>query len=149
MIPKMKSVLSKSNKNAPFNQQINIDSDKDQGDDKQQLSKVQKLFKKKNQSVLTSHYQNLINDVNVLDPSQSITVEDDDEDDFLKIKRTDHDIDESLLKDPVRILNRRQQQREKEKNLKNIGTGKKFKFDEDGNVKNITCFNLQFLFSHC
>lgn len=56
----------------------------------------------------------------------------DDEDDIFNIKRVDHGLDDT--NEPIRILNKRQLQKQKEKELKKIASNsKRIEFDDEGN----------------
>ncbi|KAJ3225369.1 ATP-dependent RNA helicase dbp4 [Clydaea vesicula] len=134
--PKIKFIKKK-----PKNDFFDDMEDAEQNSKPQNITKVDKLFKKKNQSVLTEHYQKLISkeeeetlneadgddaNVNLMDEVSS------DEDNFMKIKRKDHDIHD-LPNDAVRKLTKKQLLRAKEKEIKARGLGKKFNFDDEGN----------------
>ncbi|KAJ3396846.1 ATP-dependent RNA helicase dbp4 [Lobulomyces angularis] len=133
--PKIKFIKKK-----PKNDFFDDMEDAEQNSKPQNITKVDKLFKKKNQSVLTEHYQKLISkeeeetlneadgddaNVNLMDEVSS------DEDNFMKIKRKDHDIHD-LPNDAVRKLTKKQLLRAKEKEIKARGLGKKFNFDDEG-----------------
>ncbi|KAJ3127345.1 ATP-dependent RNA helicase dbp4 [Nowakowskiella sp. JEL0407] len=104
------------------------ESDDDEDEKKKQQaqprSKVTKMFAKKNLTVLSEHYDKL----------KSKTGADDDEADFLTLKRKDHDIDDIKVKSLV-VEDRRKLLKLKKKSIKARGLGQKFVFDEEGNAK--------------
>jgi ATP-dependent RNA helicase DDX10/DBP4 len=89
-------------------------------------TKVDKMFNKKNLTILSDHYAKLKHDEEEDNESAS-------DDDLLTIKRADHDVDDlPELKVPDQPLSHRQVLKAKTKELKERGLGKKFSFDEDG-----------------
>ncbi|KAI1299076.1 ATP-dependent RNA helicase dbp4 [Mortierella claussenii] len=104
---------------------------------KQTKSKIEKMFNRKNQSVLAEHYTKLVDHEG--DNSNKLAgAEDDDEDDFLTIKRVDHDLaGEEIPEDQPLPMSRRQQKMSKIEKLKNQGKGNKLIFDEEGGAHEI------------
>ncbi|KAJ3336455.1 ATP-dependent RNA helicase dbp4 [Gonapodya sp. JEL0774] len=96
------------------------------------LTRVDRLFQRKNQTVLSEHYQKMTNPAttgfhpDALDPQDT---------DLFELKRKDHQLDglETETKPPV-PLSKRQLIRRKEKELKSRGLGKKAFFDDEGNA---------------
>ncbi|KAF9355507.1 ATP-dependent RNA helicase dbp4 [Mortierella sp. NVP85] len=97
---------------------------------KQPKTKIDKMFNRKNQSVLAEHYTKLVDHEG--DALSGAKSEDDDED-FMTIKRIDHDLgeDEDSEGEPV-PTSKRQQKMSKLEKLKNKGRGNKLIFDEEG-----------------
>lgn len=83
---------------------------------KKAKTRIEKLFNQRNTSVLSEHYTKLVQH------------EDNDEDDFLKLTREDHDIsgDEQVLKKPGKKATKLK------KRLIELGTGNRIVFDDDG-----------------
>ncbi|KAG0368962.1 P-loop containing nucleoside triphosphate hydrolase protein [Gamsiella multidivaricata] len=102
---------------------------------KQPKSKIDKMFGRKNQSVLAEHYTRLVDHES--DAKGKSNVDDDDED-FLTIKRVDHDLagDEASEEAPL-PTSKRQQNMSKVERLKNQGKGNKLIFDEEGQAHEI------------
>ncbi|KAH9251438.1 hypothetical protein BASA81_010674 [Batrachochytrium salamandrivorans] len=96
---------------------------------KKPKSRMDKMFEKKNLTVLSDHYAKL--------KTQSESDrEEDDEQDFLQIKRANHDIDESenLASMADVSITHRQRLKLKKRALAERGLGKKLIFDEEGNA---------------
>ncbi|KAF8985196.1 ATP-dependent RNA helicase dbp4 [Entomortierella lignicola] len=104
---------------------------------KQPKSKIEKMFNRKNQSVLAEHYTRLVDHEG--DSKSKLTggEGDDDEEDFLTIKRVDHDLGGSESEGEPVPMSRRQQKMSKIERLKNQGKGNKLIFDEDGGAHEI------------
>lgn len=113
-------------------------------------TKVDKMFDKKNLTVLSDHYAKLVasDDPDASDsdldddesssppqPQQPPTTTD--EDDFLTLKRADHSIEDINLPSappPSAAPSHRQVLKSKQKAIKERGLGKKLYFDEEGNA---------------
>ncbi|KAG0212412.1 ATP-dependent RNA helicase dbp4 [Mortierella sp. GBA30] len=98
---------------------------------KQPKSKIEKMFNRKNQSVLAEHYTRLVDH----DDDNKLTskIGDEDEEDFLTIKRVDHDLGgDEIPEDEPLPVSKRQQRMSKLEKIKNQGKGNKLLFDEDG-----------------
>ncbi|KAF9985080.1 ATP-dependent RNA helicase dbp4 [Mortierella antarctica] len=103
---------------------------------KQPKSKIEKMFNRKNQSVLAEHYTRLVDHDD--DNKLKGTSGDDDEDDFLTIKRADHDLGgDEIPEGTVLPVSKRQQKMSKLEKAKNQGQGNKLLFDEDGRAHEI------------
>ncbi|KAG0253581.1 ATP-dependent RNA helicase dbp4 [Mortierella polycephala] len=104
---------------------------------KQPKSKIDKMFNRKNQSVLAEHYTRLVDhEGDGKTGKEGKTGED--EDDFLTIKRVDHDLGEDETTEGLPLpTSRRQQKMSKIERLKNQGLGNKLLFDEDGRAHEI------------
>ncbi|KAJ3035049.1 ATP-dependent RNA helicase dbp4 [Rhizophlyctis rosea] len=100
-------------------------SEDEEAGKKKTRTKVDKMFEKKNLTVLSDHYAKLKADD---DDSE----EEDEEGDFLTLARKDHDIDHIPEKLPTEAPTHRQILKEKEKELKKRGLGQKLVFDEEG-----------------
>ncbi|KAJ9086996.1 ATP-dependent RNA helicase dbp4 [Entomophthora muscae] len=95
-------------------------------------TKVEKLFAKKNRTVLAEHYTKMVDH----NDSNSENANSEDEEDFMTIKRKDHDLEGEtaigLNKEEAIALTKRQNQKLKQKAIKNAPKGEKLVFDEDG-----------------
>ncbi|KAL5036436.1 ATP-dependent RNA helicase dbp4 [Batrachochytrium dendrobatidis] len=93
-------------------------------------TRVDKMFEKKNLTVLSEHYAKLKN--------QSESDTNDDEQDFLQIKRANHDIDDKDISShaSAQEITHRQRLKLKKKALAQLGLSKKVIFDEEGNPVN-------------
>lgn len=88
-------------------------------------TKYDRMFERKNQSVLSDHYMNVMKDKN----------DSDGEEGFMSIKATDQSIDDLDLPDLQKPASKRQAKMALSKKLsvKNKGNPTKLKFDDDGN----------------
>ncbi|KAF9412152.1 ATP-dependent RNA helicase dbp4 [Entomortierella beljakovae] len=94
---------------------------------KQPKSKIEKMFNRKNQSVLAEHYTKMVDH-----EGDNKGGDDDDDEDFMTVKRVDHDLmDDESDGEPL-PMSRRQQKMSKIERLKNQSTGNKLLFDEEG-----------------
>ncbi|TPX64256.1 hypothetical protein SpCBS45565_g06007 [Spizellomyces sp. 'palustris'] len=105
-------------------------------------TKVDKMFDKKNLTILSDHYAKLkasedtdtSEDEEATESRPRKRAEAEDEDDFLTLKRADHGIEDlPVPAPPTESLNHRQLVKSKKKALKERGLGKKIYFDDDGN----------------
>lgn len=98
--------------------------------DKQVKTKIDKMFERKNQTVLSEHYLNLTQ------PNADKNGEDSD-DDFMTVKRRDHVLVEEDLPDLLIPTSKRAQKKalSKKQILLSQGSSKKFVFDDEGNAK--------------
>jgi len=94
-------------------------------------TKIDKLFNKK--STVLENYNKLI--------EEDAKIEESDDEDFLTIKRYDHDLEsdeDNEAKDKVTLapedITKKKLKKFKEKELKSRGTGTKFRFDDEGNA---------------
>ncbi|TPX59385.1 hypothetical protein PhCBS80983_g02540 [Powellomyces hirtus] len=154
--PKIKFVNKSDKKNASRqlesmekeSKSKNTVNDDDSDDAKKSTTvrtKVDKMFEKKNKTILSDHYAKLKADDSVSDSGSDSEADHDDapvrsavplaanDDGFLTLKRADHDIDD-LPADPVptESLTHRQILKLKAKEVKARGLGTKLYFDEDG-----------------
>ncbi|KAJ3148804.1 ATP-dependent RNA helicase dbp4 [Geranomyces michiganensis] len=121
--------------------------DDDDSEQKQQkpnkvVTNVDKMFAKKNLTILSDHYKALkasdsgsddSDDAAELESESLVPNGNDEQDDFLTLKRADHDIDESgAAPPPAESLTHRQILKLRAKELKQRGLGTKLYFDEDG-----------------
>ncbi|KAF9349739.1 ATP-dependent RNA helicase dbp4 [Mortierella sp. AD094] len=108
---------------------------------KQPKSKIEKMFNRKNQGVLAEHYTRLVDHES--DKKGKLTDGDDDDEDFLTLKRADHglggsDDDDSADSEGEPLpMSKRQQKMSKIERLKNQGKGNKLIFDEEGGAHEI------------
>ncbi|ORX76886.1 DEAD-domain-containing protein, partial [Anaeromyces robustus] len=109
------------------------DSDSEEGEEEvkekkaKPKTKIDKLFNKK--SAVLEHYNKLI--------EEDSKIEEDDDDEFLTIKRYDHDLEsdeDNEAKVSPEDITKKKLKKFKEKELKSRGTGTKFKFDDEGNA---------------
>ncbi|KAF9337438.1 ATP-dependent RNA helicase dbp4 [Podila minutissima] len=99
---------------------------------KQTKSKIEKMFNRKNQGVLADHYTKLV-DHDSDKRSRKGAAADSDEEDFLTIKRVDHDLGgEEIPEDEPLPISKRQQKMSKLEKVKNTGRGNKLLFDDEG-----------------
>ncbi|KAI8997958.1 P-loop containing nucleoside triphosphate hydrolase protein [Gaertneriomyces semiglobifer] len=145
--PKIKFVKRSDKKNASRQIQtpddsakdVELSSDEEKNEAKkagQPRTKVDKMFEKKNLTILSDHYAKLKATESDSDAEGDIG-SGNDEDDFLTLKRVDHDIDDIQIpaaRAPTEAPSHRQILKAKQKELKERGTNKKVYFDEDGNV---------------
>ncbi|KAJ7481739.1 ATP-dependent RNA helicase dbp-4 [Mycena latifolia] len=88
-------------------------------------TKYDRMFERKNQNVLSEHYSKLL----------EAGADDGDADDFITLKRADHDLTELDLPDEAADLSKRKQRMGKAKRtLLTGGMGRKLIFDDDGNA---------------
>ncbi|AET41543.1 RNA-dependent ATPase HCA4 Ecym_8261 [Eremothecium cymbalariae DBVPG len=107
-------LLSKTNENGDLEEEEN----------KPVRTKYDRMFGRKNQTVLSEHYLNITKsggDTN-------------DTDDFMTIKRSNHELNEEDLPQPMVISSKRAQKRavSKKASLSSNGNPSKLKFDDDG-----------------
>lgn len=114
-------LLSKANENGEFDTE-----------DKKVRTKYDKMFERKNQNVLSEHYLKLNSELNT---GKSADSDDDDENDFLTVKRRDEEVDESDL--PELEINTSKRAMKKALSRKmtamNSEKGAKLVFDDEGN----------------
>ena len=91
-------------------------------------TKYDKMFQRKNQNVLSDHYSKLI------DSGFDNTTGADSDDEFITLKRADHELPQSLLDlDPTEDLSKRKQKLSKAKKaLATGGNNSKLIFDDEG-----------------
>ncbi|SCU97925.1 LAMI_0F12134g1_1 [Lachancea mirantina] len=91
---------------------------------KEVRTKIDKMFDRKNQTVLSAHYLNITKD----------QAEEDEEDDFINIKRADHALAEADLPELIAPGSRRAQKKalSKKASLASKGNATKLKFDDEG-----------------
>ncbi|KII91775.1 hypothetical protein PLICRDRAFT_173579 [Plicaturopsis crispa FD-325 SS-3] len=90
-------------------------------------TKYDRMFERKNQSILSEHYTKLVD--------HSVDGDDSDGDDFITLKRADHTLagDDGLAETENMSKRRLKMGRAKRTILKNKGMSKKLIFDEEGN----------------
>ncbi|KAG7092160.1 hypothetical protein E1B28_008529 [Marasmius oreades] len=125
--PKIKflnAAREKERKSAAFRDDDSSDSDSDKEPKLKVRTKYDRMFERKNQDVLSEHYNKLISD-----PAE------DEEDDFITLKRADHDLSgdeinqirmENLSQNKMKLSNA------KRKMVLNVPTKEKIVFGEDG-----------------
>ncbi|KAG0308786.1 ATP-dependent RNA helicase dbp4 [Dissophora globulifera] len=104
---------------------------------KQPKSKIEKMFNRKNQSVLAEHYTRLVDHESDAKQNKNGADAEDDEDDFLTIKRVNHSLGDEIPEDQPLPMSKRQQKMSKIERLKNQSTGNKLVFDEEGQAHEI------------
>ncbi|KAG5651590.1 hypothetical protein H0H81_008111 [Sphagnurus paluster] len=85
-------------------------------------TKYDRMFERKNQSILSEHYSKLIDH----DPA------DDDEGDFITLKRADHDLPDDEGHDPGDLSKRKLKLGKAKRTILKAGVAKKLVFDDDG-----------------
>jgi ATP-dependent RNA helicase DDX10/DBP4 len=84
------------------------------------------MFERKNHSILSEHYSKLIDH----EPDNS----DDNGDDFITLKRANHDLSDDGPLDPSNLSKRKLKMGNAKRAIMNNGLGKKLVFDEEGNA---------------
>ncbi|KKA03506.1 ATP-dependent RNA helicase HuHCA4 [Hanseniaspora uvarum DSM 2768] len=102
--------------------------------DKQVKTKIDKMFERKNQTVLSEHYMNLTQPKAGKKEEEK---ENESDDDFMTVKRRDHVLVEEDLPELLIPTSKRAQKKalSKKQILLNQGSSKKFIFDDEGNAK--------------
>ncbi|KAI8814297.1 P-loop containing nucleoside triphosphate hydrolase protein [Cladochytrium replicatum] len=123
------------------------DDDESSAEDqpKKTRSKVEKMFKKKNNTVLSEHYSKLVDDDGD-GPQDTLHGGDGDSDEeFLTVKRRVDQSGEDVQLLPSEVIppSHKRILRERQKALKKVGHGTKVNFDDDGNV--VPLYELQTL----
>ena len=122
--PKIKFVSNPTLKNAS-RQQLQPDSDDSEDNhvstNAKPRTKVDRMFDKKNLTVLSTHYRRL----------QDVEEENEDSDSFLTLTRKDHTLDTPTAI-PASKPSHRQILKQKRKALTELGKNKKYVFDEEG-----------------
>ncbi|KAG0380022.1 ATP-dependent RNA helicase dbp4 [Mortierella sp. AD032] len=114
------------------------DEDDEATGSKQVKSKIEKMFNRKNQSVLADHYTKLVDHDDDNKASASAKAGGDDDDDIFTLKRADHDLGgDEIPEDAELPASRRQQKMSKLEKAKNKGQGNKLVFDEAGQAHEI------------
>ena len=112
-------LLARTNENGDL---VNEKSDKPR-------TKIDKMFQRKNQNVLSDHYMNITK-------QQAAGGEDkeEEEDDFMTVKRTDHALKEDELPELIVPTSKRAQKKalSKKASLSTKGNPTRLKFDDDG-----------------
>lgn len=80
------------------------------------------MFERKNQNILTEHYAKLIDH----EP------EDDDGDDFITLKRSDHDLTDEIPLDEGNLSKRKLKLGNAKRAIAKLGVGQKLVFDDEG-----------------
>lgn len=111
--------LSKANEDGEFDNQEEA---------KKVRTKYDRMFERKNQNVLSEHYMNITNG--------ATNEEDEEEEDFMSVKRTDHDLKEEDLPELIAPTSKRAAKRalSKKQSISNKGNPTKLIFDEEGNA---------------
>ncbi|OBA26538.1 DEAD-domain-containing protein [Hanseniaspora valbyensis NRRL Y-1626] len=105
--------------------------------DKQVKTKIDKMFERKNQTVLSEHYLNLTQPASKKSADKADGEDEDEEDDFMTVKRKDHELIEEDLPELLIPTSKRAQKKalSKKQILLNQGSSKKLIFDDEGNAK--------------
>ncbi|KAH9903502.1 DEAD-domain-containing protein [Cubamyces lactineus] len=94
-------------------------------------TKYDRMFERKNQNILSEHYNKLV------DHSADVNADDSD-DDFITLKRADHDLDDKTTTEHDFISKRKQKMLASKKALAKIGPrGHKLVYDDEGNPHEI------------
>ncbi|ODV78978.1 ATP-dependent RNA helicase DBP4 [Suhomyces tanzawaensis NRRL Y-17324] len=93
-------------------------------------TKYDRMFERKNQTVLSDHYLNLAGTKKA--QTQAEDEEDDSDDDFMKVKRKDHDLNLDELPDLNKPVSKRAEKKALSKKMSLTGNATKLKFDDDG-----------------
>jgi ATP-dependent RNA helicase DDX10/DBP4 len=90
-------------------------------------TKYDRMFERKNQNILSEHFNKLI------DHDKDHAAGDDSEDDFITLKRADHELNDAELPEHDFVSKRKQKMAGSKKALGRYGTkGNKLVFDEEG-----------------
>lgn len=110
-------------------EKANGDGDEASNDQKKVRTKYDRMFERQNQTVLSEHYLNMTGTKVRKDGE-----DEEDEDDFMQVKRKDHDIVEEELPDLSLPVSKRSAKKalSKKLSLANHGLPTKLKFDDDG-----------------
>lgn len=131
--PKLKFIEKKNNPNLIFemNEEQSSECD-DKEDDKHKIvTKIDKMFKRRNMGVLSEHYQAMLE-------TDSEKEGEGEKDEFMVVKRANHEVDGEEVIVPVIPVTKREILKAKEKAFKQRGRGERKVFDEEGNVNLIT-----------
>lgn len=95
---------------------------------KQATTKYDRMFNRQNQTTLSEHYLKTVNE------KQNFNDDDDDNDEFMSVKRTDHEINENDLPELIAPASKRQLKKavSRKASLASHGNPTKLKFDDDG-----------------
>jgi ATP-dependent RNA helicase DDX10/DBP4 len=95
------------------------------------MSKIEKMFQRKNQNILSDHYNKLIDfeEDNLLDGE---TVNEDD--DFITLRRRDHKLESDEEAEPMLPMSKRQLKLTKKDLAKKQSKGERIVFDDEGKV---------------
>ncbi|RKP05027.1 P-loop containing nucleoside triphosphate hydrolase protein, partial [Thamnocephalis sphaerospora] len=97
----------------------------------QPKSKIDRMFQRKNQSILADHYTKLVDQEGDRLAMTKLTDAGDDDDDFMTLKRVDHDLDDDTL--PVHSQQSKRSLRKTKKEIVKTATrGEKLLFDDEG-----------------
>ncbi|KAG0045016.1 ATP-dependent RNA helicase dbp4 [Gryganskiella cystojenkinii] len=108
------------------------EAEEEEKESKQKKSKIEKMFNRKNQGVLAEHYTKLVDHESDSQRKKS-TTEDSDEEEFMTIKRADHDLGgDEIPEGEILPISKRQQRMSKLEKAKNQGQGEKLLFDDEG-----------------
>ncbi|KAI8087481.1 P-loop containing nucleoside triphosphate hydrolase protein [Thamnidium elegans] len=101
---------------------------------KEQKTKVDRMFQRKNQDILSEHYSKLVDFEG--DKLHVEGEEEEDDEDFLKIQRADHELESESEEDMNEIegqnISKRKLKMSKKERVKNMPRGDKLIFDDDG-----------------
>ncbi|ORX98326.1 DEAD-domain-containing protein [Basidiobolus meristosporus CBS 931.73] len=134
--PKIKFIKKSDAKNAvrqkPTTPQGMSESEEEEEEEEEEkpakpVTKVEKMFNRKNQNILSEHYTKLIEDDNEDE-------EDAEEDDFITLKRKDHDLESTPGLPPKNVveLSKKQLLKLKKKALRDAPNNEKLVFDDEG-----------------
>jgi ATP-dependent RNA helicase DDX10/DBP4 len=124
--PKVK-FLNKRTKDSVKHYNVADEEEKKEKDKEKSKTKIERMFARKNMNVLSEHYQKLM-------PTSEEGSESEGEDDFMKIKRKDHDLEDLPKSAPTVVTSKKKLQKLKEKEIKSRGLGQKFVFTEEGDA---------------
>ncbi|KAL1916238.1 uncharacterized protein VTP21DRAFT_5855 [Calcarisporiella thermophila] len=95
---------------------------------KQVKTKVDRMFGRKNQGVLSEHYEKLV------DRGEDAKAQggEEDDDDFMTLKRVDHELESDGEKEENIPMSKRQLKMTKKEKVKKMSKGEKLLFDEEG-----------------
>ncbi|KAI8144112.1 P-loop containing nucleoside triphosphate hydrolase protein [Fennellomyces sp. T-0311] len=132
-VPKIKFLTqAKAKETAVSKLLAEKDEDEDMGTSKDQTkTKYDRMFQRKNQDILSEHYNKLV------DFANDTVTKDDDGDDFLTIHRKDHELESEPEEDIKELvsenISKRQLKMSKKEKAKKSAKGERIVFDEEGN----------------
>lgn len=95
------------------------------------MSKIEKMFQRKNQNILSDHYNKLIDheEENLLDSNEA-----NEDDEFITLSRRDHKLESDEEADLMLPMSRRQLKLTKKELAKKQSKGERIVFDDEGKV---------------
>ncbi|KAI8335247.1 P-loop containing nucleoside triphosphate hydrolase protein [Choanephora cucurbitarum] len=139
--PKIKFVKKTEKKSMGPQEPKESDSEEEESEDeaKQQKTKYDRMFQRKNQDILSEHYNKLVDYEGDKMPLTG-GVEEDDDEDFLTIQRANHDLEseassgEEMNQIEGENISKRKLKMTKKERIKKMPRGEKTVFDEEGNA---------------